>query len=810
MSRRDLLAVLGVGLVAALVGLLGAGLPPEDLGGGVLLGSGPELPLGPWGLWYIATQLATEGLHTTLVSFPTGGRLWPGPLVEGLFLAPLTLGLGPLRAWNLLVLLRLAGAGIGAALLLQRLGLRPAWGLVVALSPALLQALGAGEALDPAVAWAPLATVLLVRGGRLAPLVGAVLLATSASAWLAGLALLAVLFPAALRRRSRLLLLGLAALPWLLELSARVAGASVLDPGAAAAASLDLEGSGGLLGVLGLGPSRPWGGLLLPVGLLAAALAPRWRRQGLGLLALGAAVALGPVLLVQGVPVEVGPQALALPLPLVFVHGLPPLSLVGDLVSLGLLAWVGLALLLAEATARRPWALVLLLLLLPGPRLSWTAAPPPAPVTASGPVLHYPLEREPWSLLSQVHHGQPVSTGLLGATPSLEALVLQEAWTPRELQALALEAGFDSLHIDPRATHGQALELSGLLGDRHEVPVTAAPEWPAILLRAHGFDSSPPVPPLPETPPPDPGPDWTAVDPDLAPLLDAALLDEALTRIQVYTSPDDGESWQAFRHPVLHSLTTLGLTVVRGEEGEDEALVVSGLANYSDAMGLRVRATHPAAVVSLTSPDLARWGARQLELDEPVAVVDPQLDWREGGFVLTAWTTPRLGVDPMLLSGAHEVIEAVPTPGGRLQRVRTLHAAPRLADPTRAGELLLYTRLEIGEAITKSVRVVRPGAGGGEELAVLEGVSVPFAWRGPAGEWRLLAHGEPARFGVAGDGFVVVEARSEDAVSWGPFEVVQGLAPAACESPVATVFKGTPVLVCSERLRLGGPGGGAP
>lgn len=811
MTRRELAWALGVGLVATLAVLLGAGLPPEDLGGGVLLGSGPELPRGPWGLWYVATQLLTQGLETTLISWPTGGRLWPGPVVEGLVLAPLTWAAGPGVAWNLLVLLRVVAAGAGGALLLAHLGLRPAWGLALGLSPALLQALGAGEVLDPAVAWAPLGVVLLARGGPLGLLGGGLLLATSASAWLAGLALLGVLLPALLRRPGPALALALAALPWILELSARTVGTSLLEPGAASEATARLEGTGEVLGALGLGSARTWGGPLL-LGLLLAPWAPRWRWRALALAGLGAAAALGPVLVLEGTVVTLGERGL--PLPLVLVDGLPPLSLVRDLAALGLLCWAGLALVLAEATAERPLALGLLALLLLGPRLEWTAAPAPVPTEASGPVLHYPFEQSPWTLLAQVHHGQPVSSGIVGPEPALEALVRQASWTPRDLQEHAVEAGFAELHIDATAVHGQALELAGVLGG-HEVPVAAAPPWPTIILREHAFDNAQPIPPLPDSPPPDLGRDWTAVDPVLAPLMDEALLARALTRIQVYTSADGGETWAPLDHPELHSLTTLGLTVVRDEEGRDRALVVSGLSDFAVDAGPRARGTHPATVVALTTPDLARWGLRRFELDQPLAVVDPQLDWRDGRFVLTTWTSDRLGVDPMLLAGEHEVVEAELDRTGRMTRVRTLHAAPRLADPTRAGELLLYTHLDIGEQITESVRIVRPPAGEdadgatAEELAVLEGVSVPFAWRGPAGDWRLLAHGDASRVlgEPASSGFVVVEARSEDAVSWGPFRAVQGLGPRPCESPVAEVFQGTPVLVCSERLGLGG---GAP
>ena len=137
---------------------------------------------------------------------------------------------------------------------------------------------------------------------------------------------------------------------------------------------------------------------------------------------------------------------------------------------------------------------------------------------------------------------------------------------------------------------------------------------------------------------------------------------------------------------------------------------------------------------------------------------------------------------------------------GRFETRATLLSAPGLADPTTAGDLLLATHLEIGSTLTQSILVAAEVDGTFEVQTVLEGVSVPFAWRDPRGGWRLLAHGTgPSPDGQA-EAFMVVEARSEDGLRWGPFTPVQGLNAPRCESPVAGVFQGTWVLVCSERL----------
>lgn len=784
------------GLFAVGLTLLGlavlVGLPPAGVGGPVLLGDGATLPLGPWGLWYTAHHLASDGLHTVLVAAPDGGRIWPGAVVEGLLLAPLTWILGPALTWNLLGILRLVGAAFGGALLLRRLGLDGRWAVVIALSPALLQALAAGEALAPAVAWAPLAAVLLAGGWLPGAWLGCLLAATSPEAWVATLALVAVLWPRSFRMGGTWVALGLAALPWLMQLSTGVAGSTLSGVALSTEAVLSDERVGSLAGALGLGDGRPWGGpLLLGLVLLAGPARGSWR--AVGLVALGVFAALGPALRLTGEPLLFAHRVV--PLPLMLLDGLAPLSLMDDLAALGILAWVGLAVVLARWARGRSWPLLALPLLLAGPSVPWTAVRAPLIAGPTGPVLHYPFEQVPWTLLDQTTHGQPISAGPFGAASSLEALVRQATWTPFELQGWAREAGFATLVIDPAAQHGQALELSALLG-ADTLPLDGEP-WPQIQLREHAFDNAQPIPALPEEVPHAPGDDWRWRDPVLEPLFSPELLGVALTQIRVYTSAD-GTSWTLRDTPVIHSLTTLGLTVVRDADGAEEALLISALSDFDNATGFHFRGTHPATVLALTTPDLQDWGLRRYELDAELAVVDPQIDHVDGRLVLTAWTTDRLGVDPMLLAGEHEVIVAEMGASGRFETRGTVFSAPRLADPTTAGPLLLFTQLELGATVRERVQVAAPGGGGLQIVSTVDDASVPFAWHDGT-SWRLLVQAN-ALSSAGGGGFSVMEARSEDGVVWGPLSLVEGLRPGPCESPVAAFFREEYLLICSERL----------
>ena len=769
-----------VPLLAVALLLLVLGLPPT---GGALVGHGPELPLGPWGLWYAAGPLWRDGLHTTLLDWPLGGRIWPAPLLEGVLLAPVTWAVGASAAWNLLVLVRVAAAGLGGALLFRRLGHSAAWGLGLALSPALLQAVVAGEAAGPAVAWAPLAVVLLARGGWLPTLAAALLLATSPATGLVAAGLLLVVPGSAI---------GAAFLPWAVLLAVELwtaAPGSSLGPAALWSGLAAEPGRvGALEGVIGLGAGRTWGGPLLLGALLALrpGASPQARR-GLLLVGIGICATLGPALVVGGQVARLGGRPLLLPLAL--IDGLPPISLCRDLAVFSLLAWAGALVVLAEGVPHR-LAPLLLVGLVFGPRPGWTTPPgwPEAP--GSGPLITWPLHREPWAMLAQTVHGRPISEGPMGPAPALEALVNRPAWKPTELQAWAREGGYEALVIDTDATWGQALELEGVLGG----PVAmVATDWPPIILREHSFLGAMEVPPPPLETPAAPA-DWTWQDPVLAPLFDPTWRARARTRLQLYSS-EDGVAWQPLDGLSAHSLTTLGLSVVK-EGDEDAALLISGLTDFASELGEALRGERATDVVVLASTDLTHWGARRYLLDAAAAVVDPQVTWTPQGLELFAWTSDRMGVDPMLVPGDHVVQVAKMGASGRFEPGPGVYSGPRLADPTPAGDLLYTSQIEIGATMAERVRIARWRGDHYADVGTLEGVSVPFAWQEPEGT-RIFVHGYlpdgPSRR------FATLTAWSTDGVDFGPFEEVTGLLPDPCESPVGARFQGQWVLVCSHR-----------
>ncbi len=446
-----------------------------------------------WSHWWVAHGLADGHwpLATTLLEHPEGGRLLVADPLGALLATPLVLLLGPVAAYNLGAWLHGLAAGLAAHALARRLGGR-GWvaGVAFAGSPLMLAHLNNGSSEAFAVMWLPLAGLALVhalqRGGLArSALAGLLLALATAASWYTGLA--TWLFAACLIAAGVGGELGFAqrlrrGLPALLL------AALLCAPFAAWTWSL-AQASDGLVQIKSsaelhrlrrtLGPADPRvfltpGGFRSPdfatlegrpgdfanvayLGwvLLAAAVLPwltrlrrRWASLGpapgrgphlalwltgvLGLLA-----ALGPVLVMNGLPVDLGGRAL--PLPYRLVEALPGFAGLSLLWRLALAPTLALALLADRATARTPgWlragvvALVLVEIhaLSPAADLpAVTSAPRSDALTAlaqapPGAVLNLPVAADRAYLYEQVLHGKPLAAGLnSGATrPALELL----------------------------------------------------------------------------------------------------------------------------------------------------------------------------------------------------------------------------------------------------------------------------------------------------------------------------------------------------------------------------------------------------
>ncbi len=438
-----------------------------------------------WSHWWIAEGLAHGRwpLTTALLDHPDGGRLLVADPMGALLAAPLVWLAGPVAAYNLWAWVHLAAAGLAAHALARRLGGR-GWlaGVAFAGSPLLLAHLNNGSSEAFAVAWLPIAGLAVVaaleRGGALRiSLAGLALAAATFASWYTGLSawLLAMCLAAAgigggVGLRARLLRV----------LPALALAALLCAPFAAWTWSL-AQAADGLVEIKApselhrlrrtLGPADPRvfvvpGDFRSPdfqrlegrpgdfanvaylgwVLLLVAALGPLLRRYDrsdpsrrpprgpalalLSTLLLGLVAAMGPVLVVNGMPLDLGGRAL--PLPWLIVEGLPGFSGLSLLWRLALAPALALALLADRAVTRLPsWAgpgvAVLVLaevhLLSPASDLpSFTAAPRSPALEAlaeepPGAVINLPVAADRGYLYEQVLHGKPLAAGLnSGAT----------------------------------------------------------------------------------------------------------------------------------------------------------------------------------------------------------------------------------------------------------------------------------------------------------------------------------------------------------------------------------------------------------
>ncbi|MDP2310163.1 MAG: hypothetical protein Q8P18_29365, partial [Pseudomonadota bacterium] len=423
-----------------------------------------------------------------------------------------------------------------------------------------------------------------------------------------------------------------------------------------------------------------------------------------------------------------------------------------------------------------------LLLLAPAP--TWSV--PPAIAVAEGPVLEYPVPASGWPLYAAARDDVSTSGGLPGAAPpGLEEVMGREGWSLVALQTWAKTHGFRTLRVDEAAGQGAAVAL--LLGDLAPIGEVdaAAPAWPDVHLVAHGTPD--PVPPLPERPTIPPSDDWAWRDPELVQFLDAGFASRARYLLRLYTSPD-GLDWTRAAAPFAHSFTSLGLTMVG-----DEALIVSGTPGLTASLAREFPRMHPASVMAFTTTDLENWGVRRWWLDRKLSVVDPQIDADADGLRLTAWMrTGALGTDPISLTGDHPVFEARLGADGRFHPETPYASLPWLADPVRVQGWLYATSLAPGTA--PRVVILGPGPDGWAEVDSLPGLSVPFVTK-PGRTWSMLIH-QPEEAGHVR----VARSTSLDGRAWWapiPLRLPEG---AGCESPVGAKFRGTFVLLCSERL----------
>ncbi|MDP6933266.1 MAG: hypothetical protein QGG40_10140, partial [Myxococcota bacterium] len=602
------------GVVAVVLVLLFAGIPDA----GALLGSGSEVPEGAWHLWYTSGPLWTYGLKTPLLAFPDGEGVWPILWLEGTLWAPLVHLLGVAWAWNSLVLVRFGLLATGTALWLRRQGVWEGWSLLVALAPAVLQGVDDGWPDAGSLCWMPWVLLLLdgTRGSHIwrGP-VAALLLLTSPVTALATLAVQLVLKPQSWSWPSVQIGWGLVILGWLAQLDVvSVEVGRAIEQGVLSTAD---SGAGSGLGLLGMGSSA-WGGPLLLLGLLG--LSPVSGSKGIK----------GFVMVVVGSLLALVPLASA-----------TTVALVQDQARLGVVAWMGLALVLGELERPRSWLRVLLVGLVAGPFVGWsnpTAQQPVAEAT-QGPVLVYPIETHGprWSLYHQTHHQAAISTGLWrSAVSPYLAMVSTSSWTPKSIQKWAEPWGFRHLVVDPDKNYGDpgsvVISLGGTVspikGKTYDDTTLQPLSYQPVFEDMPHPEGAAPVAPLRTVTTQEGGTaqveDWSYQDPVLLELVNMDHLDETFTSIRIFVS-SDGEDWRELPGPIAHSLTSLGVGIAN-----DEALVISTMIQSPYSTNWKPPFLHPGTVVALTTDNLEDWGLRRYAMDEGVMLIDPEMFWVDG------------------------------------------------------------------------------------------------------------------------------------------------------------------------------------
>ncbi len=771
MSRVRGVVLLALMLAAALL-----------LPGGEPRGEAPAL--GMLSLYYTAHSFLSEGLYPTLLNFPEGGWWWPSAMPEVLIFAPITWILGPAWAWNLLWLGRVGLGAWGAGRWLEGRGVRAEWALLWVFWPGswgLLEAgaLEAGGILYlPLLLWLLEGPGLLRKGaaGLLRKGAAGLLLGSSPGLLFGGLVSLGILDPKALRDRRLLPVAVVAGILYVGRLWTLLAGDS-LRPSVGAALLGGVQGDPGAASLEGV--FWGWGSPLLLALILGIVDRPQRRVALWG--AAGLLLALGPLLHWRGELVMLAQRPL--PSPLLLLRGLPPLSVAEHLSGFSALAALAAILLLAPRR-RAEWLLPLLL-----PLQLFLCLPSRTTMATSdekGPIFFLPLPRDPSAGLAMAAQGVPVSVGPETLAPSpIRELLGQNSFQLAQLQKLLVEAGYQTVLTDKNATWGQGPELGWLLGERAEVG--GAP-WPNVDLQKQTLKEWSTVPVLPPEATAPRSSDPTTIDSGLEGLFDRKLGEQAMTEVWLYGSPD-GQGWRPLRW-IAHSLTSLGLS-----ETPEGGLLLTGMVSLPKELGPKFPPFHSSSVVTLTSQDLEQWGARRWWLADRLALVDSHIAYEAGKPVLYSWVrTGALGVDPVSLTGDHPVVRAELGDDGLFHAGAPVWSLPAFADPSPMGELLYGTEFILGQV--PRVVIGRREAEQYRQVAQLVGVTVPFVWK-QDGVYQLLAHGPGP-----GGRLSLVRAVSTDGLNWIRPKPEPGFADiSACESPVATFFKGQYLLFCSRRLR---------
>ena len=543
----------------------------------------------PWTLWHVAWQLIhgrSFAGHTAMVAWPEGGTFWPAMPLESLLLVPVTLGAGAVFASNLLQLLHVGLAGGACYALLRRVSGSWAAALAVtplmALSPVLLCSAHNGNPEAAQLYWLPLAglaTWEAVRRERasLVPVAALVLaLAMISNTYVglaAGVTVLAMAALAATGRWRRLACIlggaGLIAAPilaWaatismgqgsILQRSAEVVARQRLIQGQASLLDLLVPGTRYALGpglvpttfVIGASVGAVAGVLMVVVLLTRRASGPPWRSRLilLGMISVGAFMALGPHLKLGGPLLD--SASTGLPLPWLLLDSLPPFSQLIELWRFSMVIHLGAALLIGLWLVRRPRWMAMAVgialfseatLLNPGP-VVWRSS-----VTAysdmgglfegleGGAVLHLPARQGYWPLYFQTLHQRPVASST--ERPLDEELFGRLAgpgWTLDSLRTHAHERGFrwlvlhvreDMEALQPVGAVARELEDTGLVTRSHGslllVDLQQPGPWPRVVHRSLALPSAGSGAPLLDTgripqldaAPPDP----TLPDPEL-------------------------------------------------------------------------------------------------------------------------------------------------------------------------------------------------------------------------------------------------------------------------------------------------------
>ena len=395
-----------------------------------------------WGLDRVAQHLAAGGLpplHTTEVLFPDGAILRIADLPEAILLAPVTLSLGAIAAFNLLSLLHHALGAAAGWWCGRRVGASQGGAALVAVACGFAPVLAATTFnQNPDVTawyWVPLTAGLAWRAAGLRTLLLAALCAGAAALCnpYGGVMAAAAFLCLAPLRPLRVWLAGVGALAAGLGASWWLYGLPASLPGSATAKVVRDNLTHGVATPLGL--IQPWPDLLAQDSTWTSAVVAHFPYLGISLILLG----------LVGLARRSGWRLralLAVSLILALGPAWPPYAALEALTPLGLLhlshRFTFLAVLALAAGAARwlspraAWVAVVVVLVdligTSGPRLFRPAAPFDDGACAlladlpEGPVFDLPGERgEQWLYAARCHR-RPIAAGLNRAmSPALEA-----------------------------------------------------------------------------------------------------------------------------------------------------------------------------------------------------------------------------------------------------------------------------------------------------------------------------------------------------------------------------------------------------